>query len=139
MRPKLNEVKNPTRPMPPLILSIEDEAYVTEVIEQTLSYAGYEVVSAATAEAAIGILQVKKPDLILLDLMLPDINGFSFFDLVLETGGPQHIPIMIVSGCVSEDAERLGFELGASDYLRKPFAPEELIERVNKVMRSVTS
>jgi two-component system, OmpR family, phosphate regulon response regulator PhoB len=122
--------------MSSLILSIEDEACVTDVIEQTLTVGGFEVVSAIDAEHAIEFMQSKTPDLILLDLMLPDIAGYSFFELVRVTSKTRNIPIMIVSGCVSDEAEALGLKMGASDYLRKPFAPEDLLARVNRVLDS---
>jgi DNA-binding response OmpR family regulator len=119
-----------------LILNIEDEACVTDVIKQTLAFGGFEVVSAVDAEHAIEFMQDKTPDLILLDLMLPDIDGYSFLELVRVTSKTRNIPILIVSGCVSDEAESLGLKMGASDYLRKPFTPEDLLARVNRVLDS---
>lgn len=122
--------------MSSLILSIEDEPYVTEVIEQTLTFGGFEVVSVGDAERAIKFLQERTPDLILLDLMLPDIDGYSFCEVVRLTSKNRKIPIMIVSGCLSEEAEALGLKMGARDYLRKPFEPQELLTRVNRLLEA---
>ncbi len=125
--------------MSPLILCIEDEESVSDVIRQSLNLAGYEVMTAACAEDAIAALHTHRPDLILLDLLLPDINGYSLLEYLKESGGPADIPILIVSGCVSPEAVELGFERGAVGYLRKPFRPHHLIQHVNRILGGQTS
>jgi DNA-binding response OmpR family regulator len=81
-------------------------------------------------------MQSRRPDLILLDLLLPDVNGYSFIDLLRDYEGLDQIPIVIVSGCASPEAQSLGRELGARAYLIKPFTAPELIECVNGVLES---
>lgn len=120
--------------MPKLILCVEDEHLSAEAVRRALNYAGYEVQTAATAAAALAAMQVRRPDLVLLDLLLPDVNGYSFIDLLRDYEGLDQIPIIIVSGCASPEAQSLGRELGARSYLIKPFTAPELIECVNNVL-----
>ena len=122
--------------MPKLILCVEDEHLSAEAVRRALNYAGYEVQTAATAGAALASMQSRRPDLILLDLLLPDVNGYSFIDLLRDYEGLDQIPIVIVSGCASPEAQSLGRELGARAYLIKPFTAPELIECVNGVFES---
>ncbi len=120
--------------MPKMILCVEDEHLSAEAVRRALNYAGYEVQIAATAAAALEAMQAKRPDLILLDLLLPDVNGYSFIDLLRDYEDLDRIPIVIVSGCASPEAQSLGRELGARAYLIKPFTAQELIECVNGVL-----
>lgn len=120
--------------MPKLILCVEDEHLSAEAVRRALNYAGYEVQTAATAAAALTSMQSRRPDLVLLDLLLPDVNGYSFIDLLHDYEGLDQIPIIISSGCASPEAQSLGRELGARAYLIKPFTAQELIECVNSVL-----
>jgi DNA-binding response OmpR family regulator len=119
--------------MSKLILCVEDEHLSAEAVRRALNYAGYQVQVASTAAAALEALQARRPDLILLDLLLPDVNGYSFIDLLRDYEDLDQIPIVIVSGCASPEAQSLGRELGARSYLIKPFTAPELIECVNGV------
>lgn len=120
--------------MPKLILCVEDEHLSAEAVRRALMYVGYEVETAATAAAALERLQARRPDLILLDLLLPDVNGYSFIDLLRDHQDLDQIPIIIVSGCASPEAQSLGRELGARGYLIKPFTAPELIDCVKGVL-----
>ena len=117
-----------------MILCVEDEHLSAEAVRRARNYAGYEVQIAATAAAALEAMQAKRPALILLDLLLPDVNGYSFIDLLRDYEDLDRIPIVIVSGCASPEAQSLGRELGARAYLIKPFTAQELIECVNGVL-----
>jgi DNA-binding response OmpR family regulator len=127
------EQLSPFPAMPKLILCVEDEHLSAEAVRRTLNYAGYEVQTEGTAAAALSALQARRPDLILLDLLLPDVNGYSFIDLLRDHDDFDQIPIVIVSGCASPEAQSLGRELGARAYLIKPFTAQELIECVHGV------
>jgi two-component system OmpR family response regulator len=120
--------------MPKLILCVEDEHLSAEAVRRALNFAGYEVQTAATAATALASMQARRPDLVLLDLLLPDVNGYSFIDLLRDHEGLDQIPIVIVSGCASPEAQSLGRELGARAYLIKPFTAQELIECVNGIL-----
>ena len=124
--------------MPKLILCVEDEHLSGEAVRRALNYAGHEVQTSATAAAALVAIQTRRPDLILLDLLLPDVNGYSFIDLLRDYEGLDQIPIIIVSGCASPEAQSLGRELGARAYHIKPFTAQELIECVNGVLKPKT-
>lgn len=119
----------------PMVLCIEDEASVAAVIRASLTYGGFKVTTAENAAEGLQKAQARRPDLILLDLILPDINGFSFFDLLQESELAD-VPVMIVSGCITGEAQALGRRLGACDYVTKPFEIKDLIARVKKAVQS---
>jgi DNA-binding response OmpR family regulator len=125
--------------MPKLILCVEDEPLSAEAVRRALNFAGFDVVVAASAAGGLESIQKRTPDLILLDILLPDVNGYSFIDLLREQNGLPQIPIVIVSGCVSEEAQTLGRDLGAKGYLTKPFTAKELIDCVQGVLGAGSS
>jgi DNA-binding response OmpR family regulator len=120
--------------MPQFILVVDDDPDVVELIELSLTAADYEVMTAATGREALEKIAVRRPDLILLDLMLPDIDGFGVCEILRSTETTATIPIVITSVWRSAGSRRLGRELGAFDYLAKPFRPDELIDRVRRTL-----
>ena len=120
--------------MPQLILVVDDESDVVDLIGLALIEAGYEVMTAFTGRAALEKVAARRPDLILLDLMLPDIDGFGVCEILRSTATTATIPIVITSVWRSAGSRRLGKELGAFDYLAKPFHPDELIDRVQRTL-----
>ena len=120
--------------MPLTILSVDDERDVTELVAFHLSRAGYEVVTAASGREALDSVQMRKPDLIVLDLMLPDIDGFGVCEILRRQPATATIPIVILTAWATNDARHLGLELGALDYLTKPFSPKELVQRVARLL-----
>jgi len=114
------------------ILVVEDDRLLADVLCDSLSLHGFEVVRATDANAAVNSVRSAPPDLILLDVMLPDRSGFDIFDN-LHHGG--RIPIVFLTAR-GETADRLrGLRLGADDYVTKPFELEELIARIQVVLR----
>ena len=120
--------------MPQLILVVDDDTNVVDLISLNLIEAGYEVMTAFTGRAALEKVAARRPDLILLDLMLPDIDGFGVCEILRSTATTATIPIVITSVWRSAGSRRLGKELGAFDYLAKPFHPDELIDRVQRTL-----
>jgi two-component system, OmpR family, alkaline phosphatase synthesis response regulator PhoP len=116
--------------MPHLILIVDDESDFLDLVELHLINAGYEVMTAATGRSAIEIVAARRPDLILLDLMLPDIDGFGVCEILRSSEATAAIPIVIMSSWKSPGSRKVGRQLGALDYLAKPFRVEDLIERV---------
>jgi DNA-binding response OmpR family regulator len=120
--------------VPFTILSVDDERDVTELVSFHLSKAGYEVITAASGREALERVQRRKPDLIVLDLMLPDIDGFGVCEILRRHSATAVIPIVILTAWATNDARHLGLELGALDYLTKPFSPKELVQRVARLL-----
>jgi DNA-binding response OmpR family regulator len=121
--------------MPHSILAVDDERDVTELIRFHLSRAGYEVLTASSGREAIETIRCCRPDLVLLDLMLPDIDGFGVCEILRRNAATAAIPIMILSAWATTDARHLGLELGALDYVTKPFSPSDLVDRINRLFR----
>ena len=113
------------------ILAVDDEPELTELITYHLGRLGYQVTTAANGWEAIDSIHRERPDVILLDLMLPDLDGFGVCELLRRDPATATIPIIIISAWASLDSRNLGLELGALDYITKPFSPHELVERVN--------
>jgi len=118
--------------MNPTILVVDDEIPVTELIKYNLEKALYRVLIAHDGEAALQIARESSPDLILLDLMLPRIDGL---DVCQELRKTSQVPIIMVTARGEEADRVIGLELGADDYLTKPFSMRELLARIKAVLR----
>lgn len=115
------------------ILVIEDDQAISEALEDTLKFHGYEVrIAPDGGEGYQAYLQIP-PDLIVLDIMLPDHDGFSVCKKIRETD--PHVPIIILTARRQESDKLLGFELGADDYMTKPFSIKELVARIQAVLK----
>jgi DNA-binding response OmpR family regulator len=114
------------------ILIVEDDNMLAKVIADNLRFAGYEVSAAGDARDAVARLRTFQPDLVLLDLMLPDRSGFELCGLMRQGG---RTPIVILSARAQKADKLRGLKLGADDYLTKPFDLDELLARIQAVMR----
>lgn len=117
------------------ILIIEDDRDIVEMLEYNLKEEGYETVSALNGEQGIVLAGKERPDLIILDIMLPIIDGFEVCRTLKNDDRVSHIPIIILSAKSQETDKVVGLELGADDYVTKPFSPRELIARIRAIMR----
>jgi two-component system, OmpR family, phosphate regulon response regulator PhoB len=117
------------------ILVIEDEADIRHVLEFNLAEQGHSVLSAASAEAGLRLARSHKPALVLLDLMLPDAPGTEVCRAIRSDASLQGIRVIMLTARGSEQDRVLGFELGADDYVVKPFSTRELLLRVDAVLR----
>ncbi len=117
------------------ILVVEDEADLAELVAFNLRQAGYTVVTAGTGEAALSEVGRKKPDLVVLDLMLPDISGTEVCRRLRASAATQRVPVVMLTARTEEVDRVLGFEVGADDYVPKPFSPRELVLRIGAVLR----
>jgi DNA-binding response OmpR family regulator len=115
-----------------LILVVEDEPSIAEVVSLYLRRAGYQVQLAPDGKVALDLLGRQAPDLIILDLMLPGLDGFS---LTRWIRAQDDIPIIILTARREESDRIAGLEMGADDYIVKPFSPQELVSRVRAVLR----
>ena len=118
-----------------VILVVEDEEDIQELIRYNLAREGYQTVSAMSGEDALNSIDNKLPDLILLDLMLPGIDGLEICRRLKADGKTSHIPIIMVSARGEEADVVTGLELGADDYITKPFSPRVLMARIKAVLR----
>jgi two-component system KDP operon response regulator KdpE len=114
------------------ILVVDDEERIVRFIRLNLEQDGFQVEEAFTGKGALEKLRQTLPDLILLDVMLPDIDGFQVLAMVREN---HDVPIIMLTAKTEEDDRVRGLELGADDYVTKPFSPRELVSRVRAVLR----
>jgi two-component system alkaline phosphatase synthesis response regulator PhoP len=120
-----------------LILLIEDDEDIRELLVYNLEKNGYEVEAVETGEAGLASAGARKPDLILLDLMLPGVDGLSVCRRLKAGKATHEVPIIIISAKGEEADVITGLELGADDYLAKPFSPNILLSRVRAVLRRI--
>jgi DNA-binding response OmpR family regulator len=121
--------------MAPLIAALDDEADILELLRANLQKAGFRFEGFQEAEALYRFLQKDKPDLILLDLMLPDIDGLDVCRYLRKNEGLSQIPVIMLTARGEESDKVLGLGLGADDYVTKPFSVKELIARIQAVLR----
>lgn len=117
------------------VLLVEDEQDVAELIRFNLRKEGYEVTVVGSGADGVRHAREGKPDVILLDIMVPQLNGWEVCRRLKQDADTRRIPIIMVTGRVDEGDKVLGFELGADDYVTKPFSPRELVARVRAVTR----
>ena len=121
------------------ILVVDDEPDAVELIEFNLKASGYEVVTATDGQEAIQKTRDVLPDLIVLDLMLPEVDGMEVCKILRRDGRTSAIPILMLTAKAAEIDRVLGLELGADDYVTKPFSPRELVLRIKRLLRSSTA
>jgi DNA-binding response OmpR family regulator len=117
------------------ILVVDDEPEAVELVEFNLKQAGYTVVTAADGAEALNKARTTQPSLIVLDLMLPEVDGLEVCKMLRRDPVTAGIPIVMLTAKAAEIDRILGLELGADDYITKPFSPRELVLRVKKLLR----
>jgi two-component system, OmpR family, alkaline phosphatase synthesis response regulator PhoP len=117
-----------------LILIVDDEPKIVKLARDYLERGGFQVLTAADGPAALAITKAEKPDLIVLDLNLPGMDGL---DVCRRLRRESDVPIIMLTARVEETDRLIGLELGADDYIVKPFSPRELVARVRAVLRRV--
>jgi two-component system phosphate regulon response regulator PhoB len=125
--------------MKPKILVVDDELDATELIEANLKMAGFEVRSAGNGAEALRQARAIAPALILLDLMLPEIDGLEVCKSLRRDPNTMAIPIIMLTARASEIDRIVGLELGADDYVTKPFSPRELVLRIKNLLKRRTA
>jgi len=119
----------------PLIVIIEDEPDILELLGYTLRREGFDVMTSSSGETGLNLVRKQKPDLVLLDLMLPQKDGLEVCRELKANSTTQHIPIIMVSAKSEESDIVLGLGMNADDYICKPFSPRELVARVRAALR----
>lgn len=118
----------------PLILVAEDERDIRELIVFTLQLSGLNVVDVPNGQEAVLKATELKPDLILMDVRMPKMTGYEACKALKASDETRHIPVVFLSAKGQEIEVNTGLDLGAEEYFLKPFAPDELAERVNKIL-----
>jgi two-component system OmpR family response regulator len=123
----------------PYVLVVDDEEHITELVAMGLGFNGFEIERANSGRTALEAIDKRRPDLIVLDVMLPDLDGFEVARRVRQAeGASAHVPIIFLTARDSTQDKVEGLRLGSDDYVTKPFSIEELIERVKAVLRRST-
>lgn len=125
--------------MKPKILLVDDEPDALEVLGFKLKEAGYIPLFAKDGARAIDAARVERPDLIVLDLMLPEVDGLEVCKILRRDSSTSSIPILMLTARAAEMDRVLGLELGADDYVTKPFSPRELVLRIKKLLARAKS
>jgi phosphate regulon transcriptional regulator PhoB len=117
------------------VLIVDDEKDIVDLIAYNLEKEGFATLRAYDGEAALGLAKAKKPDLIILDLMLPGVRGLDVCRLIRKSPDTETLPIIMLTARSDQTDKILGLEIGADDYITKPFSVRELIARVRAVLR----
>jgi DNA-binding response OmpR family regulator len=118
------------------ILVVDDEARIIQLVRDYLEHAGFAVLTAGDGRSALAVLRSSKPDLVVLDLGLPELDGLDVTRAIRKAGDT---PIIMLTARGEESDKLIGLELGADDYITKPFSPKELVARVRTVLRRTES
>ncbi|MBA3945205.1 MAG: response regulator transcription factor [Herpetosiphonaceae bacterium] len=121
--------------MPKTILVVDDTRSLRTMVQSYLTQEGFRVVTAGDGREGLMVAHQEHPDLIILDLMMPEMGGYEFMRAYSKTGAA---PIIVLTARLEENDKVLGLELGADDYVTKPFSPRELTARVRAVLRRVS-
>ena len=119
------------------LLVVEDDANILELLSASLRYAGFDVSTATSGSAAVSAAKSANPDLVVLDVMLPDLDGFEVIRLMRESGA--RTPVVFLTARDGTDDKIRGLTLGGDDYVTKPFSLEELTARIRAVLRRTTA
>ena len=121
------------------ILVVDDEIYIVHILDFSLGMEGYEVITALDGEQALEKVKTEKPDLIVLDIMMPKLDGYETCKMLKAEAGTKDIPVILLSAKGRNVDQKIGFEVGADDYITKPFSPRKLVERINAILGQNTS
>ena len=117
------------------ILVVEDEPDIRKLINYNLAQERFKVLEAEDGEQALKLLQREKPNLVILDLMLPGLSGLELCKILRDRTDTTHLPILMLTAKAGETDKVVGLEMGADDYLPKPFSPREMVARVRAILR----
>ena len=116
------------------ILVVDDEVYILHILDFSLGAEGFDVITATDGEEALAKAQREKPDLIVMDVMMPRLDGYETCRRLKSDPSTKDIPVLLLTARGREEDRRLGLESGANDYITKPFSPNKLIGRVSDLL-----
>jgi two-component system alkaline phosphatase synthesis response regulator PhoP len=120
-------------------LVVDDEIYIVHILDFSLGMEGYEVITALDGEAALAKADECKPDLIVLDIMMPKMDGYETCKALKSSPETKDIPVILLSAKGRNVDQQTGFDAGADDYITKPFSPRKLVDRINEMLGQASS
>jgi DNA-binding response OmpR family regulator len=118
----------------PFVLIAEDDEDILELVAVLLEEQGYEIARASDGQEALGLISARRPDLAVLDVRMPKLDGFEVSRRIRESGDTRELPVILLTALVRDEDVELGFDAGATDYLKKPFSPDELVSRIETIL-----
>ena len=116
------------------ILVVDDEIYIVHILDFSLGMEGYEVITALDGEQALEKAKESHPDLIVLDIMMPKMDGYETCRALKANPDTKDIPVILLSAKGRTIDQQTGFDVGAEDYITKPFSPRKLVDRINAML-----
>jgi DNA-binding response OmpR family regulator len=123
--------------MPNRVVIVDDDKEVQEIVTFALSRSGFEVAVASNGQQLQDVLATSTPDLIILDVMMPGLDGYQIFGSLRKNAATQHVPIIIMTAHAENIYERISLDLGAAVHITKPFHPLELVGRVQRLLQAI--
>jgi DNA-binding response OmpR family regulator len=123
--------------MPNRVIVVDDDKEVQEIVTFALSRNGFEVAVASNGQQLQDVLATNTPDLIILDVMMPGLDGYQIFGSLRKNAATQHVPIIIMTAHAENIYERISLDLGAAVHITKPFHPLELVGRVQRLLQAI--
>ena len=123
--------------MPNRVVVVDDDKEVQEIITFALSRNGFEVAVASNGQQLQDILAMNTPDLIILDIMMPGLDGYQIFSSLRKNAATQHVPVIIMTAHAENIYVRISLDLGAAVHITKPFHPLELVGRVQRLLQAI--
>jgi two-component system alkaline phosphatase synthesis response regulator PhoP len=121
------------------ILIVDDENYILHILDFSLGAEGYEVITAEDGEEAVRKTKEERPDLVVLDVMMPKVDGFDACRAIKRDPELSGTPVILLSAKGRDIDQKQGYEAGADDYITKPFSPGRLVDRVHGLLKTKTS
>ena len=116
------------------ILVVDDEIYIVHILDFSLGMEGYEVLTALDGEQALEKVRAEHPDLVVLDVMMHKLDGYETCRILKADETTRHIPIILLSAKGRNADQKVGYDVGADDYITKPFSPRKLVDRINALL-----
>lgn len=116
------------------ILVVDDEVYLLQILDFSLGAEGYEVVTAEDGEQALNKAKSEQPDLIVLDIMMPKVDGYEACRKLKQDPSMKDVPVILLTAKGRDIDRKLGLEVGADDYITKPFSPNKLLEKIGSFL-----
>lgn len=119
----------------PKVLAVDDSPMLLDLVAKVLKRQGFDVTAIANGGEAVRLAETERPSIILLDLQMPDVDGFQVLTQLKQLAATAHVPVIMMTGRTEEANVRRALDLGAKDYIVKPFGTADLIKRINRALQ----